>query len=233
MAYDAARERIITLLEGQLAEEKAKIAELQEILQQTQESLKQAKLNIAYFEGLIQSVANAETVAIGDNTQTSEPSFGNTSNQSRNQQDENKSTTNGSMHENVFVLTPASEDISLNEEDEDEDVEEQFNKGVAQDNPNPVDFLRPQFKGRAMPEVVRLVLGAYGRPMRAVEVARAAYDAPSSEAFSRARNSIGAELRIGAGKKGWIKAGRGRYVLDGIDLKPEWALTNNGKVLDS
>jgi hypothetical protein len=239
MAYDPAKERTKNLLEAQLAQEKTRLAELEEILRQTEVDLKQAKHNIAYFQGLIDFISKDDD---DTGSATEEASVGIYS-QNQAQQNVKNSAANESWHGNYLALAPAFENTSLGN-DGDEDDEEQTNRELAESELNPIDFLRSQYKGKTMPEVVRLVLGTYRKPMRAVEIAHAAYDAPSSEAFSRARNSIGAELRMGAGKKGWIKAGRGRYVLDSVapqqaseihdaQLKAELTLTNNGRRLDS
>lgn len=213
MAYDPAEERTKKLLEEQLAQEILRRTELETVLQQTQQELKQVEHNIAYFDGLIRWLSGNRLESKDEDC--SRECFG----LSPAQRVQNHSTDNGSSQVRQLSLIPAYFDIDSSNDDDEEEEEEEYLLSVTETDRPPMDMLKPQYKGQPMTDIVLSILKQEQRPMRAVEIALAVYKTESKEEFTRARNSIGAELRTGSGKKGWKKAGRGRYVIDSIPQK--------------
>lgn len=79
---------------------------------------------------------------------------------------------------------------------------------------NPMDMLKPEFKGMQLGNIVEHVLERHRGPLTTTDIGRIIYDARDKDEFSRARNSLSAELRLGASKNPprWVKKGRSAYV---------------------
>jgi len=79
---------------------------------------------------------------------------------------------------------------------------------------NPMDMVKPQFKGIQLGDIVELILKQNRKPLTTSELSRMIYDTNDKDEFARARNSLSAELRSGASKEPprWLKRGRSTYV---------------------
>lgn len=79
---------------------------------------------------------------------------------------------------------------------------------------NPMEMVKPQFKGMQLGDIVELILKQNRKPLTTSELSRMIYDTTDKDEFARARNSLSAELRSGASKEPprWLKRGRSTYV---------------------
>ena len=99
-------------------------------------------------------------------------------------------------------------------EDDLPDVMELDNSNCQKLKRNPMEMVKPQFKGMQLGDIVELILRQNQKPMTTAEISRIIYDTDDKEEFARARNSLSAELRSGAAKESprWLKKGRATYV---------------------
>ncbi|MFB2893289.1 hypothetical protein ACE1CI_10280 [Aerosakkonemataceae cyanobacterium BLCC-F50] len=214
MTYDLAEERTKKIFEEQLAKEVERRTELEKQLKQTQQELKLVERNIAYFDGLLRWLSKDSSEAADGDSHEESSSL---SQAQQAQEVQARSPENGSLQSRQLSLMPAYFDVDTSNEDDEEEGE--YMLSATESERPPMEMLKPQFKGQSMTDIVLSILKQEQRPMRAVEIAFAVYQTESKEEFTRARNSIGAELRTGADKKGWKKAGRGRYVIESISQK--------------
>jgi hypothetical protein len=85
----------------------------------------------------------------------------------------------------------------------------------------PQQMLRPRFQQMSQKEIIQTVLEEANKPLKAVDVAREAYDCKTDDDFRRASDSVGVALRHGVGKF-WNKLpGRGgSFVRKNFSSKP-------------
>ncbi|PZO20893.1 MAG: hypothetical protein DCF25_05955 [Leptolyngbya foveolarum] len=78
---------------------------------------------------------------------------------------------------------------------------------------SPMDMLRNEFKGMRLGNIAAQVLDEHSISLTTTELARLIYETKNSDEFSRARNSLSAELRTGVrdSHPRWKKIGRNAY----------------------
>lgn len=101
---------------------------------------------------------------------------------------------------------------SISESIPSEDNDQEENK-----NDPPTDFLKLKYQQISMNEIVEDILSKAGEPVNTRFVVNSAYDIDNQDNWIRARNSMGAILRIGAQKGRWKKAGRGLYADNSVE----------------
>jgi hypothetical protein len=76
----------------------------------------------------------------------------------------------------------------------------------------PSDMLKPEFKGLSSIEIAQKILSNHAPNILTNDaLTNFAYDTQTEEEFLQARNSFASLLRMGSGKFGWEKVGRGQY----------------------
>lgn len=126
------------------------------------------------------------------------------------------------VRDNSFHITDnrAEYEQDIRDEYDDEETQEEVNLDYFENgysSSDPMDMLRPRFKGLSLNEVALAILEESGIPMTIQEVAEVAYDTKIEEGFKRAKGSISATLRNGINeddisKSLWLKTKRGVYV---------------------
>jgi hypothetical protein len=78
---------------------------------------------------------------------------------------------------------------------------------------NPMDMLRPEYKGMKLGDIATHVLESCHAPLTTTDLAHRIYEAKTNDELSRARNSLSAELRTGMkdAHPRWQKIGRNAY----------------------
>ena len=78
----------------------------------------------------------------------------------------------------------------------------------------PMDMVDPKFKGLMLGEIIDRVLAEAGGLMTTNEMTRRIYQTSTDKEFSRVRNSLSAELRLGIKRSSptWRKIGRNAYI---------------------
>jgi hypothetical protein len=203
MAYDAAHQQHLQWLQAQLIQQESKLAEAQAIVAQLQES-------VAYFREAIALVSRSEQ----------NPTL------TEKLPEQYSLTTNG-RKEVVGLFTEngilnggeiASTNISDNEDSKLEDDRE--GKETEETNKrSPKEMLLPQFREQTLGDIAEKKLKASaGKSLSSDELAKMMFETRSEDEYSRARNSLSAELRRGANEGRWKKVGRGIFV---IEVQPE------------